>query len=69
MMTLDLDVVHVGTDAAHTVGYEQGQVRLDGGPLAPMRIRVTHVYRREPGGWRIVHRHGDFAPQDESPAT
>lgn len=67
-MSFDLDVVHAGTDAAHTVGYEQGRVRLDGGPMAPMRIRVTHVYRRDPDGWRIVHRHGDFAPRDESPA-
>jgi ketosteroid isomerase-like protein len=33
-----------------------------------MRIRVTHIYRREPQGWRIVHRHGDFAPPDQSPA-
>jgi ketosteroid isomerase-like protein len=68
-MSFDLDVIHAGADAAHTVGYEQGWVRLDGALLAPMRIRVTHVYRREPDGWRIVHRHGDFAPQDESLAS
>ena len=67
-MSFDLDVVYVGTDTAHTVGYEKGRVRLDGRALAPLRIRVTHVYRRDPDGWRIVHRHGDFAPQDESPA-
>jgi ketosteroid isomerase-like protein len=28
---------------------------------------VTHVYRREDGEWKIVHRHGDLAPVDESP--
>ena len=28
---------------------------------------VTHVYRREDGEWKIVHRHGDLAPADESP--
>ena len=32
-----------------------------------MTIRVTHVYRRENGEWKIVHRHGDTAPLDESP--
>jgi ketosteroid isomerase-like protein len=32
-----------------------------------MRIRVTHIYRLEDGQWRLVHRHGDFAPVDESP--
>ena len=31
-----------------------------------MTLRVTHVYRRENGQWKIVHRHGDFAPVDES---
>jgi ketosteroid isomerase-like protein len=25
-------------------------------------LRVTHVYRREDGEWRIVHRHGDRGP-------
>ena len=31
-----------------------------------MTIRVTHAYRREDGEWRLVHRHGDFLPHDES---
>jgi ketosteroid isomerase-like protein len=30
-------------------------------------VRVTHVYRREHGEWKIVHRHGDSVPLDESP--
>jgi hypothetical protein len=25
------------------------------------------VYRRENGEWKIVHRHGDLAPVDQSP--
>jgi hypothetical protein len=29
-MSFDLDVIHVGTDTAHTVGVEHGQVRVDG---------------------------------------
>jgi ketosteroid isomerase-like protein len=28
---------------------------------------VTHVYRREDGEWKIVHRHGDHLPVDQSP--
>ena len=31
-----------------------------------MTVRVTHVYRRENGVWRIFHRHGDSTPVDES---
>jgi ketosteroid isomerase-like protein len=41
----------------------------DDGTLEPITIRVTHVYRREDGEWKIVHRHGDTAPPDESPPT
>lgn len=29
-------------------------------PVA-MTLRVTHVYRREDAGWRLLHRHGDHA--------
>jgi ketosteroid isomerase-like protein len=56
-----LEVIAAGVsgDLAYTVGYEHSVVSRDGGPAKPNRLRVTHVYRRENGGWRIVHRHGD----------
>lgn len=28
------------------------------------RTSVTHVYRREDGDWRVVHRHGDRVPDE-----
>ncbi len=59
-------VVNVSGDFAYTVGYERGAVAVDGEDPKPMSIRVTHVYQREGGEWRLVHRHGDFAPIDES---
>ena len=61
-----LEVVHAGTDLAYTAGYEQGQVSIDGGPLQPVNMRVTHIYRLEDGEWKLVHRHADFAPVDQS---
>ena len=30
-------------------------------------LRVTHVYRREDGEWKVVHRHGDALPDDQVP--
>ena len=63
----DVEVAGVSGDLAYTVGYERFNGSIDGGPVAPMTVRVTHVYRRENGVWRIFHRHGDSTPVDESP--
>ena len=49
-------------DLAYTVGYEHTAFSMDGGPVAPLTLRVTHVYRREDGEWKIVHRHADIPP-------
>jgi ketosteroid isomerase-like protein len=66
-MTTDLEVAYVGADLAYTVGYEHGQVAIDS-VRQPVKVRVTLIYRREDGEWKLVHRHGDFAPVDQSPA-
>jgi ketosteroid isomerase-like protein len=58
------DVVDCSGDLAYTVGFEEGEVRVDGGPPAPMTLRVTHVLRRVDGEWWLVHRHADFPPRD-----
>ena len=57
----------VSGDLAYTVGYEHTSVSWDGVPLEPYTLRVTHVYRRENGEWKIVHRHADRVPVDQSP--
>ena len=55
----ELLAADVSGDMAYTVGYESHRTSVQGGPVEPHRLRVTHVYRREDGVWRIVHRHGD----------
>lgn len=64
----EFDVIAAGAsgDLAYTVGYEHNRVTADGQPRT-YTLRVTHVYRREDGEWKIVHRHGDFPPEDEPP--
>jgi len=52
---------------AYTVGYEHISPSMDGVPVEPLTLRVTHVYRREEGEWKIVHRHADRVPGDQAP--
>jgi ketosteroid isomerase-like protein len=65
----DIEVAETIGDMAYTVGFERFNSIGDDGSLDPITVRVTHVYRREDGEWKIVHRHGDIAPPDESPPS
>jgi ketosteroid isomerase-like protein len=49
-------------DLAYTVGYEHITFSIDGGPVEPTTLRVTHIYRRENGEWKTIHRHADTPP-------
>jgi ketosteroid isomerase-like protein len=51
-------------DLAYTVGVERYRATTASGARVDNTLRVTHVYRREPDGWKIVHRHGDHMPAD-----
>ena len=57
----DLVAAGVGGDLAYTVGYEH--TTFDPGPVQDYTLRVTYLYRREDGDWRIIHRHGDYLCQ------
>ena len=61
----EFEVIAAGAsgDLAYTVGYEHNQVKVDGEPRT-YTLRATHVYRREDGQWRIVHRHADVPPAE-----
>lgn len=51
---------NVSGDLAYTVGIERSEPLLAGlDKPAPMALRVTHIYRREDGAWKLVHRHAD----------
>jgi ketosteroid isomerase-like protein len=63
----DVLVAEVSADGsmAYSVGFERFNQLLDDGTKAPMEVRVTHVYRKEQGEWKIVHRHGSLPPVAE----
>lgn len=54
-------VIHVGGEMACELGVERGQIRIAGQQVA-IEHRVTNVYRREAGAWKIIHHHTDLAP-------
>jgi len=55
-------------DLAYTVGFEHKTVGVDAGTRT-YTLRVTHVYRREEGVWKIAHRHGDHLTPTQEPAS
>ena len=46
-------------DLAYTVAYEHTTASIHGAPRAAYALRVTTVFRREDGEWKVVHRHAD----------
>ena len=59
-ITLKDQLVRVSGDIGYEVGTEQGQFTLAGEAVS-FELRVTNVYRREAGGWKIVHHHTDVS--------
>jgi ketosteroid isomerase-like protein len=58
----------VSGDLAYTVAIERYVASLHGEPPAKQELRVTHIYRREEGRWRAIHRHADRKQPDRRPS-
>ena len=54
-------IIQVAGDVAYELGVEHGQAKLAGQQVS-IEHRVTNIYRREAGGWKIVHHHTDVSP-------
>jgi uncharacterized protein (TIGR02246 family) len=54
-------LVHVAGDLAYEMGVEQGHLKL-GGHHAAIEHRVTNIYQRQDGAWKMVHHHTDTSP-------
>jgi len=61
---MDHLVVASSGDLGYTVGFERSRVSFEDRPPRDMMVRVTHIYRRIDGDWKLVHRHADFPPSD-----
>ena len=60
-VTLTEQLIRVAGDTAYELGVEQARFAVAGEPLQ-VNARVTNIYRRESGAWKIVHHHGDKSP-------
>jgi ketosteroid isomerase-like protein len=58
-------VIASSGDLAYAVGFERSHANVDGGPMRDAVLRVTQIYRRIDGEWKLVHRHADFPPPDQ----
>jgi ketosteroid isomerase-like protein len=60
----------VSGDLAYTVAIERSEALVTGQDKpAPMALRVTHVFRKEDGAWKLVHRHADPLTNKTAPST
>lgn len=48
-------------DVAYTVGFEHTSTSINE-KSSTYTLRVTQIYRREGGEWKVVHRHGSTSP-------
>lgn len=66
--TFDMEVVqsYGSTDMIVLATIERACVEIGGLPRQDWSLRVTLVYRREAGEWRLAHRHADPLAEDIS---
>jgi ketosteroid isomerase-like protein len=58
---LDDQLIQVTGDLACELGVERGRARF-AGEWVDLDHRVTNLYRRDAGGWKVVHHHTDISP-------
>lgn len=70
--TQRIEYVNTGSsgDLAFTVSIERQEARVGGqDSLTPRALRVTQVFRREAGGWKLLHRHADPLMERSAPSA
>jgi ketosteroid isomerase-like protein len=68
---LDVEYLNSGVsgDLAFTVSIERANRQYTPGVTgqAPQALRTTHIFRKENGAWKLLHRHGDPLVENKRP--
>jgi ketosteroid isomerase-like protein len=59
--SFEIEVIAAGAsgELAYLVAIEHTNASVAGAPPAPYALRVTQIFRREGGEWKVIHRHAD----------
>jgi ketosteroid isomerase-like protein len=53
--------IRVVGDMAYEIGVENAGIKIAGQKVTD-QVRVTNIYQKEGGTWKIVHHHSDLSP-------
>jgi ketosteroid isomerase-like protein len=71
--TMKVEYLNIGVsaDLGFTVAIERQEGARVGDQQNPTRraLRVTQIFRREDGAWKLLHRHADPMIEKQSPST
>jgi ketosteroid isomerase-like protein len=63
---IEMVAADVSGNLAYLVAFEHTTAAIGGDSPAPYTLRVTTIFRREAGEWKVVHRHADPLPDGAS---
>jgi len=58
---LEDQIIRVVGDMAYEIGIEKAEIMMAGQKVTD-QVRVTNIYQKEGGTWKIVHHHSDLSP-------
>jgi ketosteroid isomerase-like protein len=67
----EFEIFHAGSsgELGYLVGIQHADVLIADQPdPVSMHLRITELYRREDGAWKLIHRHADPHAKREPPA-